>query len=129
MTDNKPTLSDIKSRKVQDASDDAVLRAEFPDNLMDNKRLEIQLESLKQDVEARKTYAPKLYELAVFWIVVVVGIVLLQGITLHSFFRQYISFNLSDKVLITLISTTTLSVLGLLHFALKYIFSTHRDTH
>lgn len=74
-----------------------------------------QLASYKQDVEHRAEYAPKIFWLIVGWIIGIFLLLALQGFHAKD-------FNLSDSVLIALISGTTLNVLGMFVIVANYIF-------
>lgn len=82
------------------------------------EKLRAELDSFKQDIQQRRTFAPKLYLLTCWWLGSVTLILLLQGLSegrLH-FFR------LSDSVLIALLGTTTVNVVGLFYVVAKYLF-------
>ena len=65
----------------------------------------------------RETYARRIFRLVCAWITLIFALLLCQG------FGETIHYKpLSDKVLITLISSTTVNVIGTLIIVLKYIF-------
>lgn len=65
----------------------------------------------------RETYARGIFQLVCIWIFLIFILLLLQG------FSGFIRYKpLSDPVLITLISSTTVNVIGTLIIVLKYIF-------
>ncbi len=65
----------------------------------------------------RETYARRIFRLVCAWIVLIFALLLCQG------FGETIHYKpLSDTVLITLISSTTVNVIGTLIIVLKYIF-------
>jgi protein-S-isoprenylcysteine O-methyltransferase Ste14 len=75
----------------------------------------------------RETYARRIFTLVCAWIVLIFALLLFQG------FGEVIHYKpLSDTVLITLISSTTVNVIGTLIIVLKYIFKVtgapHRDS-
>ena len=77
-------------------------------------------QSLQQDREARKQYALMTFILTCVWCVfifVVIGCAA-EGYLVHSHFR------LSDKVLITLITSTTINFFGFFILVMKYLFHT-----
>lgn len=59
---------------------------------------------------------PALRNIAYVWIGTVVVVIILQG------FSSRTGFVLSDKILLTLITTTTVNVLGLFLIALNYLY-------
>ena len=69
--------------------------------------------NLRQDRNLRKAYANKLFKLTCIWITLIFVMLFLQG------FNRLL---LSDKVLITLISSTTATFLGLFTLVIRYLF-------
>lgn len=69
----------------------------------------------------RVSYASKIYTLSCVWLAVVVLVTIASG-------TPTINFQLSDKVLITLLTTTTITVLGLFVTVLKFLFSTNSSS-
>jgi hypothetical protein len=74
------------------------------------------LDGIKLDIQQRKEYANKIYRLIVWWLVAILVILILSG------FGKCINFDISDRVLITLISGTTINVLGIFAIVANYIF-------
>jgi len=70
------------------------------------------LVGLIQDIGQRKEFGNKIYWLVVFWILGILVLLASQGFGVFE-------FNLSDKVLITLIGGTTLNVLGIFVIIIK----------
>jgi hypothetical protein len=58
-----------------------------------------------------------LFILVILWLISIGMLLLLSG------FGSLVSFQLSDKVIMTYMGTTTVSVLGLFHIAAKWLFS------
>src|ERR1039457_2693509 len=67
----------------------------------------------------REKYASRIFYLVSTWIGLIFLLLLAQGFGDHIGYKP-----LSDKVLITLISSTTVNVIGTLIIVLKYIFKT-----
>lgn len=80
--------------------------------------------SLEVNRDQRRRYARNTFWLTVTWITLVILIVAANGLKLRIFgeWRQLLS--LSDAVVITLISTTTLNVFGFFLLVMKYLFNT-----
>ena len=74
------------------------------------------LHGLLQDIDQRRIYADKIYDLIVWWLIAIFALLILAG------FGKCIGFNISDKVLITLIGGTTINVLGIFVIVANYIF-------
>lgn len=66
---------------------------------------------------ARMILLGGLFVLVLGWLFSVILLLIMVG------FSSLDSFNLSDKVIITYITSTTVSVLGLFHIAAKWLFS------
>ena len=115
MTNNKTSkgfLLDLKNqiRNESKAPDDETKALQ--DNLA-NDHAQLVNDSLRQEIHLRNKFADKTYELVYAYIFFVLGFVFLQGIGL---------FHLSDSVLITLLSTTSITIIGLLASVIKYLF-------
>jgi len=93
---------------------------------------------LEADIEARKTYANRIYRLIFGWLIAILVVLLLHGFlaknetTLtfsiwHYGFTKTVHFELSDPVLLALIGGTTASVLGLFVIVANYFFPKRRD--
>lgn len=91
-------------------------------------------EDYAQDIKARKEYADKLYGLIKFWLIGIGFLIVFQGFTVDFIFfstpsyslnfKDYfpISFSLSDKVLIAILTGTTINVLGLFLVVARYFY-------
>jgi hypothetical protein len=82
------------------------------------------IESLISNRDQRRRYARLTFVLTCTWITLVILIVALSGLDI-----RYKDFNgrvliLSDAVVITLITTTTLNVFGFFLLVMKYLFNT-----
>lgn len=73
------------------------------------------LVTLRNNNKERLNYARKTFILTCFWIGIVIIVVILNSMRI---------VNLSDTVLITLISTTTINVFGFFYLVIKYLFHT-----
>lgn len=96
------------------------------DVLVDDEKKTIELEGLRERLhrianlyKIRKVYLLLLFILTVVWLVMVVLFVLMAGF-------GYRGFKLGDSVIIAFITSTTVSVLGLFHFAAKWLFPARR---
>ncbi len=84
---------------------------------------ELYLESFRQDMKERKSYASKVFWLIVCWLLAVFLLVVVAGLNVRMVIDGWEwSFKLSNSVLITLISTTTANVLGIFVFVVRYLF-------
>ncbi|GAB1264263.1 hypothetical protein [Aurantivibrio infirmus] len=70
--------------------------------------------------KARIKYAKKVYVVVIFWLIAIALLVLANGIT---FLDPY--FSLSDKVVITILTSTTVTVVGLFATVLKFLFGSN----
>jgi hypothetical protein len=71
-----------------------------------------------QDIDERKKYANQIFCLVAVWLVLMGVILLWQGFNWNH-------FQLSDSVLIAVVTTTTIGVVGLLLVVAKYLFHPH----
>ncbi len=97
-----PSLDDIKEPPLAEAPPDIL--AELEVSSFVSLREEAELESLRTDTAARKTYANRIYWLAVVWLSAVLAILLLQGFHLFSWSP------LPDNVMIALVAGSTTGV-------------------
>lgn len=79
----------------------------------------VDLDRLRLLIDLRKEYARKLFYLAVGWLIVTLALVAFSAGCL---------LPLSDTVLVALITTTTINVLSLPLYAVRYIFQIDRDS-
>lgn len=96
-------------------TEDSELRIEDERKTLEVGGLRDELERLKNLHTIRKVYLGLLFSLTVVWLLIVVVCVLMAGF-------HFSGFTLSDSVLIAFITSTTLSVLGLFHFAAKWLY-------
>lgn len=121
--------SDVSERlgRIQEIADAVAPEVEVPDNraLEGEDALLIAGESwLRQEIihtkhlhYVRLSLLGSLFVLVVLWLISVGVLLLVNG------FGSLLSFHLSDKVIMTYIGSTTVSVLGLFHIAAKWLFS------
>ena len=80
----------------------------------------------RQDRKERKKYARHVFALVCVWLIAVLSMVFLQGIggntVLLLEFVRIGPFNLSDSVLITLVSSTTASIVAIFVIVARYLF-------
>jgi len=79
------------------------------------------LASLQQNNRERLRYAKWTFVLTCFWILVVMILVLLNGYHPANGSRP---LQLSDTIIVTLISTTTINVFGFFLLVIKFLFNT-----
>jgi len=78
---------------------------------------------LKQNREERKKYAKNIFNLTCVWTSLIFLILILNG-TKSIKGVKYLEFDLSDQVLITLITSTTINFFGFFLLVVKYLFNT-----
>ena len=90
---------------------------------LEDHKLQYEIDALRQELkesadnhQLRIDYANKIFILVCVWLGCVIAAVLLAG------FKSYDNFTLSDKVLITFITSTTINVLGLFAIVAKWLF-------
>lgn len=85
-----------------------------------NKIRNEELENRRQDRAQRKVYADNLLTFLCFYMILVFFILYKSG-------SLYNSFELSDSVIIALITTTTANIIGIFAFVVRYLFKTPDD--
>ena len=78
-------------------------------------RMEAETESFRQDTRERKVYAGKAFVMVSIYLIVVALFFFLAGL-------ECAPFHCSDAVLITLLSTTTTTVIGIFLLVMQYLF-------
>jgi phosphoglycerol transferase MdoB-like AlkP superfamily enzyme len=71
---------------------------------------------LQQDIAERKKYAHLIYWLTVAWLIGLAVIVLLHG------WRTFTYFDISERIILALITSATIEVVGLFVIVAKYLF-------
>lgn len=104
-----PQQADVQTRQEEQA----LLKASLELKL---KREKILNDGLKQDRKERRKYAERIFLLIVGWVFAILFIIIFKG------FGDFYNFQLSDKVLMTLIGGTTINVLGIFVIVANYLF-------
>jgi len=86
---------------------------------INNDLLQAQVNKLNDDNRARKTHSLLIFRMVFSWILFVMVILFGVGIG---------KLTLSDKVLITLLSTTSINIIGLLVIVANYLFNKSKST-
>lgn len=89
----------------------------------ENSANQAHLKQLLQNIDERKRYASRIFWLVCGWLGFVGAIVVISGIEGHVFWG--IKFSLPESVIIALITTTTINVIGIFLFVMRYLFSTN----
>lgn len=84
-----------------------------------NDLLQAQVDKLNNDNRARKTHSTLIFLMVFIWILFVVVFLILVGAE---------KLKISDKVLITLLSTTSVNIIGLLVIVANYLFNKSKST-
>lgn len=97
------------------------------------KRLKMQVKELRANRRMRKEYANKLFIGSAVWLSLILLFVLLQGLKLrHDIigWNPPIGFELSERVMLAILVTTSLNIIGLFLVVVKWLFHpNHIDTH
>lgn len=112
-------ISDDDKAKDEKEETETLLPEESPEQLkidylhtqLDKQKEEI--ESLKQDRRQRKTFSYRIFVFMCFYMAVSLAAVFLKG---------FGEMDLSDGVLISLMTTSLASVIGVFNFVAKYLF-------
>jgi len=103
------------TKEVQESSQSEVLQYEH-DGLL-NQQLKHEVKQLEQNIAERKRYAFRIFCLICSWLGATGVLVFLIGFGL---------MKLSDSVIITIVTTTTANVLGIMYFVAKYLFKVQK---
>jgi len=124
---NRPIgLESITERLPGVFNPDAVANAAEERLWLENKRLQSQVEDLEQDRKERRKYAQRIFYMVVGWLIAMILIVVATGVR-WPWAHQYIGFDLAERIVLTLITTTTVSVVGIFLIVASYLFP-KRDT-
>ena len=82
-------------------------------------KLNAELKQFNQNIEERKVYTDKLFRLTKCWLIFVAVLIFTVAVEVEFI---PIKFSLSDKVLITVLTTTTVNVIGLFVYVARYLF-------
>jgi hypothetical protein len=115
----REALKDVSQSDEPDAFSSVELQSN------DLMRFVEELKGLQQDRVERKEYASKLYFLVLLWLAVILFLVFVQGTGFIPF--STIQFELSDVVIITLISSTTANIAAFLLAVVRYLFPVSRS--
>ncbi len=88
----------------------------------EKRALEEQIRDSQLNREQRKEFATKTYHLTVYWLITIVVILLFQGWSIYEPCPQCLRFNLSDNVLIALITGASINIIGLLAIVIRHLF-------
>lgn len=115
-------LDDAPSRKDKLAKKEEIAYETSPQDFKEDL-MKAQVDNLRQDMELRRTYSDRLFQILLGWLVFVGGMVVGAGTNLEiEILGTQVSFELSDTVLSVLLGTTTLNVIGLFLVVARYIF-------
>lgn len=99
------TLYELEVKKTADTADIFLQREEQ----------KARIESFRQDTEERKVYARATFKLIRAYLIVVAAFLFLVGVV-------PLPFHFSDAIVITLLSTTTTTVIGVFLLVMQYLF-------
>jgi uncharacterized integral membrane protein len=138
--DPKPNPVDLDKIKITDLNSKVVLGADSDLEVGDQTEADAQTEEefhlqekhrlsrerFDQDTRARKEYANKIFLMVCVWLEVLWLVVIFNGVRQFSLqlWKWPVDFTLtiSDRVLIALITGTTVNVLGLFAIVCNYLF-------
>jgi hypothetical protein len=116
---NTPTPSDTPDEFTELESEDLLKQEEIDQKRVETSSKKHDLVQKKAEHDQRIGYAKKIYNIICIWLLAIFLIIVASGI-------EAVPFTLSEKVLITLLTTTTVTVLGLFITVLKYLFGRNK---
>lgn len=99
-------ISDVPDEKTQQEEENHIKAIQ-----------KLQYISIRQDIGERKRYANRIFVLIVWWLIGIGVLLLIQGFGLKFNF-----FQLSDKIMVTLVGGTTINILGIFIVVVNYLF-------
>ncbi len=84
------------------------------------REAELEAQELKQNISERKKYASKTFRLICWWLGGVFFLLFLDGF--NAYWLPF-TFQLKENVLLAVIGGTTLNVIGIFIFVMKYLFN------
>jgi predicted anti-sigma-YlaC factor YlaD len=109
-------IAKSKPRELSTAPDE---RTALEQSDFERQRQEVLLSGERQDIQERKKYANRNFWLIVSWLIVINGVLLLQGFKVTVLGH---SFDLPTSVLLAVVGSTTASVLGIFLIVTNYLF-------
>jgi hypothetical protein len=92
------------------------LQLEYLKTLRANNR------TLKQNNKQRKIFSAQIFVFSCVWVLIILLILLLQGFGGYWWGNRRYAFGLSEPVLVTMITTTTINCLSFFVLVVKYLF-------
>lgn len=120
MSEDKKTPFEVRSiinNESEVFANPIIDEAEYLDKELDRDLKRIYIETLKQNNNERKKYARHIFIVTCFWTAIIFAILILNGLKAWKFY-------LSDALLITLISTTTVNLIAFFLLVTQYLFNT-----
>lgn len=112
-----PDLSEILGRLLDDQRSQAT-EPGIPEDRESDAYLKVFKDTEEQRQRHREILTPALRNIAQIWVIAVLLLLVWQG-----FGSKIGFFHLSDKVLVTLLTTTTVNILGLFYIAVRYLYA------
>ena len=84
---------------------------------LEHQKQRLIIQNAAQDIRLRRKYANRIFYLVRYWLIGVLGVLILQGAL-----GPWKLFDLSENVLLALIGGTTVNVLGLFVVVINYLF-------
>lgn len=111
---------------IKDASDVDFLKIE---QKLKVEKLELELEELKKDVSLKNVVLIEIRFFVKIWLVFLIIIIILDSISIHfSILDPFeIKFDISDNVLIAIVTGTTASVIGLYATIARHLFPNFKN--
>jgi hypothetical protein len=76
----------------------------------------VHTEGVAQDIRERKTYAKRIFLITVSWLIGLAVVVALDG------WRSFTRFQVSERIILALITSATIEVIGLFVIVTRYLF-------
>jgi len=127
-----------KSKNDQLINANSITSSEEEENSLDKteqnhkiSKLELENEDLKQSIRFRGELPGRIFFFIIIWMAFIAAIVLFDGLNHLPILLPWINplilkFHLSDNVMITLLTSTTVTVVGMFVTVIKYFFNNNK---
>lgn len=113
LSEEPDQFTQIEAKRLEDEQKIAEKR-------LDLRFKEQELKFREKEHQERIDYAKKMYGLMRVWLMAIAALILANGLSVLDNF-----FVLSDSILMTILTTTTVTVIGLFATVLRYLFVSH----
>lgn len=124
--DYEKIISDLTEKNTkflsEEVSNEEKQLSKYEEYAFENPHEAVQLRSLIQDIQERKSYASKIFFMVVGWLIIILAIIILGGIETNN----GRILKISDTVILALIGSTTINITTFFVIVTKYLFPSNQ---